>query len=227
VNRLVRLPWLRRSVSLSLGAAALFLAGVVPAAAQDPDPLARLDTKNKFAIEQIIDSANTLGLPSDYLRSKTLQGIQLNVDGKRILEVVRTAFGYLKIARTSLGPVGGEELKAAASVLYAGAKPAQLAPFKTRQGDHNNLEAFTIWADLITRGVPNEEAFSAISKLWQDGADDATFNGLWNAVQSDILKGLNPGAALQNRIRETPAPGRPTANKVSPPEGQQENQSSR
>jgi hypothetical protein len=40
---------------------------------------------------------------------------------------------------------------------------------------------------------------------------------LWNAVQTDIIKGLNPGAALQNRIRE--APGRPASNKATPPEG--------
>lgn len=207
----------RRRFPCSLAVAALALLGALPAAAQDPDPLSKLDPSSKFAIELLVDSANALGLPSDYLRSTALQGVALKVDGKRIVDAVRKKFVLLKTAYATLGPVGGEELKAAASVLYAGAKPAQLIPFKARQKDRNDLDAFVVWADLITRGVPSEEASSAITKLWQDGANDATFNGLWNSVQSDILKGLNPGAALQSRIRETP--GRPTTTKVTPPEG--------
>jgi hypothetical protein len=228
VTRRRRFSFLHRTLSASLGVCALLLLGAAPATAQDPapDPFAKLDPPScRFAVELMIDSANTLGLPADYLRSNALQGIQLRVECKRILDAVRVKYGYLKTARSVLGPVGGEELKAAASVLYAGAKPAQLLPFKARQKDRNDLEAFTIWADLITRGVPSEEAASAIAKMWQDGADDPTFYGLWNSVQSDILKGLNPGAAFQNRVRETP--GRPTSKQVTPPEGQQENQSSR
>lgn len=210
--------------SLSLGTCALLVAGSRSASAQDGDPLARLDASSRFAVESLIDSANTLGLPSDLLRSNALRGLAVHADGKRIVAAVRTAYSNLKTAREVLGPVNGEELKAGAAVLYAGAKPAQLVPFKARQQDRNDLQAFIVWADLITRGVPSEEASSAITKLWQGGADDATFYGLWNSVQSDILKGLNPGAALQNRIRE--APGRQTS-KLTPPEGQQENQSSR
>jgi hypothetical protein len=100
--------------------------------------------------------------------------------------------------------VGDEELAAAAAVLDAGAKPAQLQIFKPRQKGRSDLQAFTVWADLISRGVPGEDASTAITKLWQDGADDMTFHRLWNDVQADISQGLNPGAALQNRIRETP-----------------------
>ena len=110
---------------------------------------------------------------------------------------------------------------AAAAVLEAGAKPAQLAVFRVRHKDRNDLAAFTYWADLITRGVPSEDASSAITKLWQDGADDVTFYSLWKSVQSDILQGLNPGAALQNRIRESPGRG-PTSK--TPPEGPQESE---
>jgi cold shock CspA family protein len=121
--------------------------------------------------------------------------------------------------------VSEEELAAAAAVLEAGAKPSQLAAFRVRQKGRSDLEAFTDWADLLTRGVPRDDASSAITKLWQDGADDATFHNLWRSVQTDILQGLNPGTALQNRVRETP--GGPAARKITPPEGQQENQSSR
>lgn len=203
--------------SLSLRAGALFVLAALPAVAQDSDPFNKLDPNSRFAIELMIDSARTVGLPADALRSLALEGIALKVDGKRIADRVRHQYALLKIARATLGPVSDEELKAAAAVLGAGAKPAQLAAFKTREKGRSDLQAFTVWADLITRGVPSEEASTAISKLWQDGADDATFYGLWKSVQTDISQGLNPGAALQNRIRETPV--RTPQSKGAPPEG--------
>jgi len=102
-------------------------------------------------------------------------------------------------------------------VLAAGAKPPQLAAFKPRQKGRNDLDALTVWADLLNRAVPGEEASSAIIKLWQDGADGAVFRRLWNDVQADISQGSNPGQALQARVRE--APTRPTPKPVTPPEG--------
>ncbi len=116
------------------------------------------------------------------------------------------------------------ELTAAAAVLEAGAKPTQLATFKNKPRGRSDLQALTVWADLMTRGVPGEDASSAITRLWEDGVDDATFVSLWNNVQSDILRGLNPGTALQNRIRE--APGRPPTTKgQQTPEGQENERS--
>jgi len=203
--------------SLPLRAGALLCLAAVPAVAQETDPFNKLDPNNRFSIELMIDSARNAGLPSDALRSLALEGIALKIDGKRIVDRVRREFTLLRTARTTLGPVSDEEVKAAAAVLNSGAKPAQLAAFKTREQGRSDLQAFTIWADLITRGVPSEEASSAISKLWEDGADDAIFYGLWKSVQTDISQGLNPGAALQNRIRETPV--RTPQSKGAPPEG--------
>jgi len=217
-------------VPRSLGVAALvaFGIGAAPLAAQYADPyaaaLARLDANSRFAIELVMDSARTVGLPDMPLRSRVLEGVQKHASASKIVESVRKKFGFLRTARTMLGQVSNEELDAASAVLEAGGKPNQLQSFKTRQKGREALEAFTTWADLITRGVPGEEASSAITKLWQDGADDLTFRSLWNNVQADISQGLNPGAALQNRIRETPSRTVTPASK--PPEGQ-ENQSSR
>jgi hypothetical protein len=190
--------------------------------AQEPDPLIRLDANSKFAVELILDSAKVEKLPTQPLMSRALEGIAKKADGKKIVDAVRKELGYLRTARSVLGGVPDDELTAAAGVIEVGAKPAQLAVFRTRHKDRNDLAAFTYWADLITRGVPPEDASSAIAKLWQDGADDATFYSLWKSVNSDILQGLNPGAALQNRIRESP--GRAPTSKT-PPEGPQETKS--
>lgn len=209
-------------------AGALLLAGVVcllgarAGTAQEPDPLLKLDPTSRFAVDLMLDSARTAGLPTRPLLSRALEGITKKADGKRIVAAVQKELGYLRTARSVLGGVPDDELIAAAAVVEAGAKPAQLAVFRTRHKDRNDLAAFTYWADLITRGVPPEDASSAITKLWQEGADDATFYSLWKSVQSDILQGLNPGAALQNRIRETPGRAPPSK---TPPDGPQEMQS--
>jgi hypothetical protein len=202
------------------------LLGVRPAAAQDPDPLSQLGPANKFTVELLFDSAEVAGLPSRCLRSKALEGVAKKVDAKLIVAVVHRELTSLRTAKSALGPgTTPEEICAAAAVLDAGGKPGHLNPFRIRQAGRNDLEAFTVWVDLMTRGVPSDDASSAIVTLWRDGADDATFHSLWKNVQSDILQGLNPGTALQNRIRE--APGRASPSTVKPPAGQQENQSSR
>ena len=206
--------------------AALALAVAIPLRAQDsePDRLARLDVGSRYTIELLVDSARTEGLPVRPLRLKAYEGISKKADGRQIVAAVRREFLALRVARLQLGDVDDEELEAGAAVVEAGAKPAQLSVFRNRVKNRSDLQALTIWASLIAREVPAEDAFSAITKLWQDGADDATFVSLWNNVQSDILRGLNPGTALQNRIRETP--GRAPPNKGTPPEGQQESERS-
>lgn len=210
--------------STLLGAAALFLMGALPAVAQDTDPLAKLDPNSRYQVESIIDSAESAGIPTHPLLLKAMQGLAKHADFRKIVVEVRKKFGYLKTAHSALGAVDENELDAAAGVLEAGGKPDQISEFRIRQKNRSDLMAFAIWADFIGRGVPRDEAFTAINKLWRDGADDATFNSLWNNVSADILKGLNPGAALQNRIREGPMRG--PAGAVKTPETPQENQSS-
>ena len=204
------------------GATAILLAISLPLRAQEPeqDRMAKLDTKTRGAIELLVDSAVAEGLPTQPLRSIAYLGITRKADSRQIVAAVHRKLIALRTARGVLGRVDTLELDAASSVLLAGAKPNQLETFKNRQRGRSDLQAFTVWADLITRGVPGEDASSAIARLWEDGADDATFVSLWNNVQSDILRGLNPGTALQNRIRE--APGRPPTTKgPQTPEGQE------
>ena len=203
------------AVPHALRVGALVLLGALPATAQE-DRFLKLDQNSRNIIELTMDSARVMGLPDGPLRSLTLLGLQRKIDNRTIVEKVRAKFARLKLAYSVLGAVGDQELDAASAVLEAGAKPVQLSEFKPRQKGRNDLDAFTVWADLLHRGVPGEEASSAITKLWQDGADGATFRRLWNDVQADISQGLNPGAALQARIRE--APVRPTP-RPTPPEG--------
>ena len=214
---------LRRGFRASVVATSLLLASTL--SAQDGDPLSKLDTNNRYAFDLILDSASAAGIPTRPLISKALEGIAKKVDNKKIVDVVRLLFVRLKTVHSVLGGVDEQELYAGATLLEAGAKPAQLELFRPRQKGRTDITAFIVWTDFLQRGIPNEEASSAISKLWRDGVDDATFQSLWTNVKGDISHGLNPGTALQNRIRETPGRASPQA-PGKPPEGQ-ENQSSR
>jgi len=201
-----------------LGAVALVVLGALPAAAQDADPLAKLDPYSRHQVELTIDSAEAAGLPTRPILLKALQGLAKHAPNGKIVAEVKRKFNLLRTAREQLGGVDEQELDAAAGLLENNVKPEQLGSFRVRENGRSDLFALAVWADFIQRGVPRDEAFTAINKLWRDGADDATFHALWNNVQSDILKGLNPGAALQNRIREGPT--RASAGPGKPPEGQ-------
>lgn len=181
------------------------LAISAPLAAQDTDPLARLDPANRFAIEMIVDSAHAAGLPTRPLLSKAFEGIAKRADQRRVVLAVRALAGALRDARTALGPSLNEtEWSAAASALQAGVPLPVLARFRPEKPGKPLARALVVLADLITRGVPVDVASSTMVQLWQRGAGDADFYGLWHEVEQDILSGSNPGAALQQRARELP-----------------------
>lgn len=215
---------LTRRLGVSLLAGVLFVGGIQTAAAQDGDPLLKLDPQSRFTIDLLIDSARVAGLPMRPLLARAQEGVAKKAEARRVVDSVRRLLGFLRSAHNALGTFDEEELKGAASVLEAGGKPDDLRAFRARQKGRSDLQAFAVWADFLARGVPTQEASQAITKLWQDGADDVAFYSLWQNVQTDILQGLNPHTALQNRIRESP--GRAPTTTGKPPEGTQENQSS-
>lgn len=180
---------------------------LAPAAvtAQDPDPLARLDPQHRFAIELIVDSAHAAGIPEHPLLSRAFEGIAKRADQRRVVAAVRQLYGAMKQARSALGDQLSEsEWTAAASVLQAGVPVQTLARFRSERPGKPLARALVVLADLITRGVPVDMASSTMVQLWQRGAGDADFVGLWRDVEQDILSGTNPGTALQQRARDFP-----------------------
>ena len=193
-----------------LGAMLLLTAAPVAAQTVSPDPLDRMDQTNRYAVEALVDSAQAIGLPSKALLSVAYQGISMHVDGRRIVRAVQQKFQGMLDARAALGPELSEsELSAAADVLQAGVPAAQLKRFRSVRPGRPLAYALVVLGDLITRGVPVEEASSTIAQLWQKGAGDADFYGLWRGVEQDILQGQSPGAALQQRAREYPGRASP------------------
>jgi hypothetical protein len=196
------------------------LASVAPAQEVQPDPLSRLDARYRLQIDVLIDSARQAGLPWGAVRSKALEGVNLKIDAPKIVVVVRQYYASLVKARAVLGPLSDTEIETGASALSAGVRPEDLVLFRPTAPGRSPTRALVYLSDLISarHGVPRDDAVAAFAKLWKDGAGDSDFDGLWRGIDQDILSGVNPKAALQNRVRSLPARSmRP------PPDQDQEN----
>ncbi len=216
----------RRSHLIACAAAAL-AAAVHPLAlpAQDPDPLSRLDPNTRFTVEVIIDSARVAGVPTRPLLLKALEGAAKHAPNGKIIAAVRSVFHAELDVRVALGGALSEsEWTSAVSALQSGVALEALAKFRGGQPGKPLTRALVVLTDLIQRGVPVNEASSAIMQLWQRGAGDGDFYGLWKNVEQDILSGQNPGTALQQRVRDYP--GRVTPGSKIPPASQEPENSS-
>lgn len=214
----------RTRLPLAAALAAAVAIDVAPLTAQDPDPLSRLEPNTRFVVEVIIDSARVAGVPTRPLTLKALEGASKRADYRHIIAAVRSFFHAELDTRVALGSnLSESEWTTAASSLQAGVPLEVLTKFRERSGKPL-MRALVVLTDLIQRGVPVSEASSAIMQLWQRGAADGDFYGLWKNVEQDILSGQNPGTALQQRMREVPARA-PPGSKL-PPERPQEPQNS-
>jgi hypothetical protein len=181
------------------------------------DPLMRLERSVRYSVEVLVDSARLMGLPTGPIESKALEGLAKNKPGRMILTAARNVFRSLRDARAVLGPKATkDELAAAASALNAGITQAELAQLgRSQQGKHLTVP-LVVLVDLISRGVPRDTASQTIFQLWQRGAADDDFLGLWRGVERDIVSGADPGAALLNRAREVPSRGTPPVSSPRP-----------
>jgi hypothetical protein len=187
-------------------------AGAQDTRPRDMDPLSRLDQQTRYSVEMLLDSARLAGLPTNPLESKALEGISKRASGRLIVMRVRETFRTLKEARTALGAQAGQdELAAGAGALRVGITSAELSQLSRTRRDKDLTVPLVVLSDLITRGVPRDTASTTIFQLWQRGAADDDFLGLWRGVERDIVSGTDPGVALLNRAREVPSRGPPPA----------------
>jgi hypothetical protein len=174
-------------------------------AAQDSDPLVRLDPSVRYAVALMLDSARQSGLPTSPIESKVLEGLSKRVHSRRILAAAKVVFESLREARGALGASATpDELSAGAGALRVGVPAAELANLARAKRDKPLTVPLVVLADLVTRGVPRDTASHTIFQLWQRGAGDDDFYGLWRGVERDIVSGTAPGVALLARAREIP-----------------------
>jgi hypothetical protein len=176
------------------------------------DPLSKLDPQTRYAVELLLDSAKSAGLPYGPLESKALEGISKRANGRDILAAVRKVYRSLRDARTALGPVAtSDELTAGSGALRAGITVAELSKLSSMRDAKVSLTVpLIVLSDLVSRGVARDTASLTINQLMQIGAADDDFLGLWRSVERDIVSGTDPGVALLNRARQMPTRAPPS-----------------
>ncbi len=182
---------------------ALLLMGALPsvAAGQEPRLSGRLPEATKIEVDRILAAARALGLPTEPLVDRALEGAAKGAPPALIVSAVARLRDELKTARSAFGPLASVgEITAGASALRAGATSGDLAQLRRLRTGQQLTVAAGVLADLVTAGVPADTATGAVLAL-AGGADDADYVSFRRSVQQDIALGASPAAALGVRLR--------------------------
>lgn len=189
---------------------AVLLALLLPAslAGQDARLAERLDASTAAAVQRMVDSAGRVGLPTEPLVQKALEGSTLGAPGDRIEAAVLTLYHQLGRAREALGGQAGEaELTAAAGALRAGLQPAALRRLQALRSGRPLVVPIAVLTDLVSEGMPPDEATQSVLALARDGRPDDDFVALRREVQTR-RRGAGPAGPL-DRPPLRPAPDPP------------------
>jgi hypothetical protein len=201
------------------GPAVLALALVAGRLEAQDSRLSRLDRRVQKEVTTLVDSARSLGIPTEPVVDKALEGAAKRAPNDRIINVVRSRFGELVAARGALGSGALDaEVIAAADALHAGASAQVITALRTRRPNVPLTIPLAVLADLIARGVPADTASSAVLALATKPATDAEFANLRDDVERDIAKGVPPAITTTVRTRGVPPGTRiPIATEASTP----------
>ncbi len=173
---------------ISLRALLLFVALLAlpaSAGAQDARLAERLDAGTAASVQQLVDSAERAGLPTEPLVQKALEGGTLGASGERIVAAVEALHGQLGRARAALGgDVTEGELTVAAGALRAGLEPAALRRLQSLRSGQPLVVPIAVLTDLVAEGVPPELATRSVLDLARNGRPDDEFVALRRQLQA-------------------------------------------
>jgi hypothetical protein len=202
-----------------LGPAVMVLALMAGRVDAQDARLARLDRRVQAEVGALIDTARSLGIPTEPVVDKALEGAAKRAPSERIIVVVRSRFRELVAARAALGTGAMDaEVIAAADALHAGASAQVITTLRARRPSVPLTIPLAVLADLIARGVPADTASVAVLGLASTPATDAQFAALRDDIERDIAKGAPPAIAASVRTRGLPPGARvPTASDAAAP----------
>jgi hypothetical protein len=182
----------------------------------------RLAPVARAAIQRVIDSARSVGLPISPLVDKAAEGVLKGADDQRIVRAVQSLARELEDSRTALGGANDlAVLSAAANALHAGVSADELRRLQRATSASGDVlaSALVTLVDLVAKHVPVSSAANSIHELLRRRADDRQFAALRADVEQDIRLGQSPDAALRARMAiqlrtlepasHDPAPRRP------------------
>lgn len=187
-----------RAIALALVA----LSSSLPAQPQRPDPrlAARLDARTRTAVVALVDSARSLGLPTEPLIDKALEGAAKKASSQSIIAAVRGFTVQLSEARAALGAGSTEgELLGGAQAIRAGIPVKQLQRLRNVREGVRIAAALTVVSDLVSREVPVDTAVAVVSGLVRAAASDEQLLAVRADIETDILGGKPPAVAANAR----------------------------
>lgn len=158
--------------------------------AQDPRLRSRLDAITVRAVDQLTDSARRIGLPTEPLIQKALEGQTKGATGDRITAAVAALLGDLARARRGLGSgASAEELQAGVLWLRSGGSEGHLAQVHRSAGGRGVAVPVAVAAELLGKGWPPDEATDALGRLFSARLSDAGFLSLRDQVAAAVRDG--------------------------------------
>ena len=187
-------PWLAVVVWLIMAGAA---------SAQHPPRLTdAFDGPALAALEREVQAAAAVGLPTEPLVLKALEGWSKGAADAPILNAVRALRHRLAAADSALDHRWDEDvLAAAAAALYLGVDRHTLTTLHRRTHPEALGMAYVVVGDLVRRGVPVAQAARAVVSLGAAGADAEAFSEFRRKVYDDIKTGARPDRATDVRLR--------------------------
>jgi hypothetical protein len=215
-------------VSAALRALAAALLVVTPVAGQVVGLSSRVDANTLREVQPVLDAAGRDSLPLAALESKVLEGVAKNVQPQQIGAVVRAFAEELRDARLALRdalpnrPIADGEIVAAAMARRQGIGAETLRALSSSGPERGSLEIpMTVLGELVRRGVPADEATSAMSQVLRAGVAMQVAAQIPGRVDGGMSAGAPPGRALAEALRNLniPTPPGPPATPGPPGAG--------
>jgi hypothetical protein len=182
-----------------------------PLSAQDRRLAERLDPVTSTAVQQLVDSARALQLPTEPLVQKALEGSTLGAGGERIRTAVGALLTQLTRAREALGPTATEpELTAGAGALRAGLTSETLQRLQSLRQGRPLVVPLSVLTDLVAEGMTAELAARSVFDLMRNGRPDGDFVALRRRVQTELRSGASRDAGPPGRSSARPAADPPS-----------------
>jgi hypothetical protein len=205
-------PWVRVAF-LALAVLAASPAVAYAQAAATDALSARLDAQTATAVQTLIESAVSQGVPGEPLVAKALEGQSKGAAGDRIILAVRNLAADLAAARSALGiTAANSEIVAGAGALRSGVSPGVLSRLKAARGNQSVLLPLAMLTDLVSRGIPLGDAVKTVLALADRGASEGDYRAQMAASSGEGIGAPSSSAPAPPVSRPLPgitAPGSP------------------
>lgn len=188
--------WRPSPISLLLGVAVLSAFG----GQDDPRLTNRLDPKTREAVTSIIETARKIGVPTETLVDRALEGASKRADGRLIVAAVKNWAEDLRRARQALGPASPDaDVVAGAYALRNGVKVQELERLRVAKSGGRYAVALDVVSYLVNRGVPADTIAPVILALATGSASDEQLIALQKDIERDMSGGIAGGTAASLR----------------------------